>query len=216
MDVSEMITMLDQHGFEDEEEADKVRVLNITLQDICTRDPWPFLEASVTLDASLEVDADTGLVTTPDDFGSLLTVVSTDSQGRQIQFIRRDEHLKRHSGQLSQTGYPYHYFFLAGQLYFWPIPTSGEYVLDYIRVHDAVVANSASDDFLLPARHHDTIPIGAIWRLHAKEDDAENALLFKSQYDELIAGMRQDLFKTQWDSPDSIQVMEDDIDDWIS
>jgi hypothetical protein len=215
MDVSEMITMLDQHGFEDEEEADKIRVLNIALQDVCTRYPWPFLESSVVLDASIEVDSDTGLVSTPDDFASLMTIVSTDSNGHEIRFIRRDEHLKRHASTLTEGGSPYNYFFLGGQMYLWPIPISGSYVLDYIRIQDAIEADSVSDDILLPSRHHDVIPIGAIWRLHAKEDDAENALLFKSQYDELINGMRQDLFKQQWDSPDSIQVMEDDIDDWM-
>lgn len=216
MDVSEMILMIDQHGFEDEEEEDKVRVLNIVLQDICTREPWPFLESTVVIDASLEVDADTGLVSTPDDFNALTTIVSTDSNGHEIKFIRRDEHVKRRAATLSESGSPYNYFFLGGQLYLWPIPTSGDYVLDYLRIHDPLVASTTSDDLLLPSRHHDVLPIGAIWRLHAKEDDPENALLFKSQYDELLQNMRQDLFKQQWDSPDSIQVMEDDVDDWYA
>ncbi len=206
-----MLTVLDLHGFEDIETTDKVQVINDTIQDICTRDPWPFLESTDTISAPGEVNGTTGAVTLPSDFTSLLKIVNTNTSGYRINFIRMDEHFERRSDQLALTGIPYNYFFLGEGMRLWPIPETGDFTLVYIREHPEVTSGTLENAILIPKRHHKAIPLGAIYRLHAQEDDAENAQLFKAQYEEKISLMRQDLFIKQWDSPDSVLVMDWDL-----
>lgn len=213
MDVQDIMDALDLHGFEDIEDADKVAVINDVLQEINSRDPWPYLEVMVDFDAATDVDAD-GKVTLPGSppvVGSVLDIVNLDrSTYGKVQWIRRDEHFARNPGNLDQTGHPYKYFFVGSDLYLWPIPDSGNYRITYLQVQEDVDASSTADDILLPARHHRVILLGAAYKLHSQEDDPENATMFKSQYDERIIMMRQDLFTQQWDKPDSILMTDDE------
>jgi hypothetical protein len=216
MDVQDIIDVLDLHGFEDVEEADKVSVINDTLQEINTREPWPFLEVMVDLDASADVDAD-GKVTvpgmTPPEVASVLDIINTDDYGRSISWIRRDEHFKRNATSLDATGTPYKYFFVNNDLYLYPIPDTGNFRLTFLQVQALVDASDTEDALLLPIRHHRLVALGALYKLHSQEDDPENAALFKGQFDEKLILMRQDLFKKQWDRPDSILVVDEE--DWV-
>lgn len=213
MDVADLLTIIDLHGFEDSEEDDKVSVLNDVLQEVCTREPWPFLEVMFDLDASTDVDSD-GLVdfTAQPALQSVLDIINTANNGRTVHWTRRDEHFKAQAANLTQTGDPYKYFFVGNDLYLWPIPTSGTFRLTYLQVQEAVDADSVAADILLPERHHRLLAIGVIAKLHAQEDDPENASLFEGQFEQKMQLMRQDLFKKQWDRPDSIQVTDED--DW--
>lgn len=214
LDVADLIAIIDLHGFEDSEEDDKVSVLNDTLQEVCTREPWPFLETFADIDASTDVDAD-GLV----DLGmsapalaSVLDIINTANNGRTVHWTRRDEHFKAQAANLSQTGDPYKYYFVGNDLYLWPIPTSGTFRITYLQVQGDIDADMDDTDILLPARHLRLLAIGAIAKLHAQEDDPENAALFESQFEKKLQLMRQDVYKKQWDRPDSIQVTDED--DW--
>lgn len=213
MDVADLLTIIDLHGFEDSEEDDKVSVLNDVLQEVCTREPWPFLETFVDFD---EGDVDTaGKVTlpgTPPELASVLDIIATDSNSAsgKIRWIRRDEHYSRNPANLTQSGAPYKYFFIGNDLYLWPIPDSGNFRCTYLQVQEAIDADSLEADILLPARHHRLLAVGAIAKLHAQEDDPENAGLFQGQFDSKLMLMRQDVYKKQWDSPDSILVVDDE------
>lgn len=216
MDVQDIIDILDLHGFEDIEEVDKVSVINDAITEINTREPWPFLEVMVDLDAATDVGAD-GKVTlpgmTPAEIASVLDIINTDSYGRSVTWIRRDEHFKRNAANLDATGTPYKYFFVNNDLYLYPIPESGNYRLTFLQVQPEIDASSTADEILLPVRHHRAIALAAIYKLHAQEDDPENAAMFKGQFDEKIILMRQDMFKKQWDRPDSILVVDEE--DWV-
>lgn len=213
MTVQEIADILDLHGFEDIEDADKVGVINDVLQEINTREPWPFLEVMVDLtDADFDADGVVDFTALPT-LASVLDIINTETYGRSIRWIRRDEHFKRNATQLDLTGTPYKYFFVNNDLYLWPIPDGGTYRLTYLQVQEVVDISSAEADILLPARHHRLIALGALYKLHSQEDDPENAALFKSQFDERMILMRQDLFKKQWDSPDSILVTDEE--DWV-
>lgn len=211
MDVQDIIDILDLHGFEDVETADKVAVINDVLQEINTREPWPFLEVVADIDDS-DVDSE-GAVTLDPVASSILDIVNTQSYGRSIRWIRRDDHFKRNATQLDLTGTPYKYFFVADTLYLWPIPDGGTYRVTYLQIQEEVDSSSAETDMLLPARHHRLVALGALYKLHSQEDDPENAGLFKGQFDEKLILMRQDLFKKQWDSPDNILVVDEE--DWV-
>ena len=207
MTVQQIMDMLDLHGFEDIEDDDKVDVINDVLQDIATRDPWPFLEVMEDLDAA-DVDA-VGKVTLAAGFYGILDIIDT-TNGAKLRWIRRDEHFSRNAQNLDQAGNPYKYFFVGDDLYVWPVPDTSTLRVTYLKVQPTVTAASAEADILLPPRHHRVILLGAAYKLHSQEDDPENATMFKSQYDEKMIMMRQDLFKLQWDSPDSIMVTDDE------
>lgn len=211
MDVADIITIMDLHGFEDSEEDDKVSAINDALQEICTREPWPFLEIAVDIDET-DVGAD-GLVTLDPAQQSILDIFVTDGSGGKLRWVRRDEHMERNFQNLDEAGTPYWYFFIGDGLYVWPIPGSSTAMrVTYLQLQDLLDADSVEADILLPARHHRLIALGAIVKLHAQEDDPENAALFSSQYEQKLILLRQDMFKKQWDSPDSIRVVDED--DW--
>ncbi len=93
---------------------------------------------------------------------------------------------------------------MGRQLYLYPIPTSGTFRITYLAHQADLTAGSLEADILLPAQWHEAIIAGALYRINAREDDPENAAMFKSMFDEIMENMRQDLEKVQWDSPDSI------------
>lgn len=213
MTVQEIVDILDLHGFEDVEEDDKVAVINDVLQEINTREPWPYLEVIYDFDSS-DVDA-TGLVdfTSQPLLAAVLDIVNTNQYGRSISWIRRDDHFKRNASQLDLTGTPYLFYLVAGQLYLWPIPDGDSYRITYLQVQEDVDISSAEADILLPARHHRLIALGALYKLHSQEDDPENAMLFQGQFENRMQLMRTDLFRQQYDRPDTIQVVDEE--DWV-
>lgn len=213
MDVQDILDILDLHGFEDIEDADKVAVINDVLTEINTREPWPYLEVMFDFDSGdVDVDGKVDFTSQPS-LQSVLDIICLDSDGRSVRWIRRDEHFKRNGANLDQTGTPYKYFFVGDSLYIWPIPTSGSYRLTYLQLQELVDSSDTEDAILLPARHHRLIALGALYKLHSQEDDPENAALFQGQFESRMQLMRQDLFKKQWDSPDSILVTDEE--DWV-
>jgi hypothetical protein len=213
MDVQDIMDILDLHGFEDVEDDDKVAVINDVLQEIITREPWPYLEVVYDFD-SADVGAD-GLVdfTSQPILAAVLDIVNTSQYGRTISWIRRDDHFKRNASQLDLTGTPYLFYLVAGALYLWPIPTGDSYRLTYIQVQDELTSSDGEEDILLPARHHRLIALGALYKLHSQEDDPENAAMFQQQFENRMQLMRQDLFRQQYDRPDTIQVVDEE--DWV-
>ena len=216
MDVQDIIDEIDTAGYDDLETADKVAFINRALKAIVNREPWAFREVFQDFAAADTVNSTTGLVDYGDltyDFGGLMDIVNTDSTGRNIRWIRRDVHFKDRSADLDSTGTPYNYFFVGRQLYLYPIPTSGNFRITYLAHQGDLDENDVEASILLPAQWHEVIIAGALYRINAREDDPENAAMFKSMHDELMENMRQDLEKVQWDSPDSILFYDWDMAD---
>jgi len=68
---------------------------------------------------------------------------------------------------------------------------------------------------LLPPRHHQTIVLGALFRLYKMEDDPENGNMFQVDYENKIQQMHEDLFRRQYQRSDQIFVVdEDDLYDY--
>lgn len=213
MDVQDIIDEIDLAGYDDLEETDKVKFINQAVKGITNREPWAFREVFDDIDAATSVDPGTGALDMSDltfAFGGLMDIVNLGTSGYTIKWIRRDVHFKDRSANLDQTGTPYNYFFVGRQLYLYPIPTSGTFRITYLAHQTDLAASDTADDILLPAEWHEAITTGALYRINMREDDPENASMFKSAFDEIMTNMRQDLEKVQWDSPDSILVYEDD------
>jgi hypothetical protein len=210
MDVADMYLTLDLHGFEDIEESDRDLLLNDVIQEICTEAAWPFLDSVITIDASVEVDSD-GLVSLPDPISAVRNLRQVDSPYTRARYLSEDD-LIEHNIDLTETGVPAYFYFVGENLYLWPIPTSGNYRIGVVLVHPDLDADSEAEDILLPARHHRLIVLGMLYKLHSQEDDAENAAMFKQQFDERLMRMRQDLWKKQYDRPESMRIYG--WDDW--
>lgn len=212
MTVQQMLDEIDLAGYDDLEESDKLLYINRAAKAITNREPWAFREKTQDL-TSANWDTATGEVDLTDlsfTFGGLMDIINTSASGYPIRFIRRDEHYKHRSASLTETGTPFNFFFVGKRLFLWPVPTSGTFRITYLAHQGDLVAASAESAILLPAQWHEAIVAGALYRINMREDDPENAAMFKSAHDELLESMRQDLEKVQWDSPDSILVYEDD------
>lgn len=211
MDVADMLEELDDYGFEDTETTRKVSILNKSIFDICSREPWPFLER---VDTSPTVDAATGEVTISE-LAAVLSVVDTGT-GQVLKPVRLDEFVQGRPLALAESGNPYLYYFVGETMYIWPIPSSANLQVNYVKTPTTVDDTTVEADIDIPARYHELIVVGALFRLYLMEDDAELAAGFKAQFDEKLLLMRQDAFKKQYDRPDRIFVMEDEYDeDWL-
>ena len=205
MTVQQIIDELASYGFEDIADAEKVRIINDVIQDVCSRDPWPFL-ATETTAATVDSAGKVGGIT---DLGSILFIVDTTS-GMALRWMRWDEFTRRFALQLTQAGDPYIYFFKGDDLYVYPIDTTPTLRIGYQKIPATVVQNDNEAAIAIPARHHWLIVEGCLTKLFAIDDDLENASAHKSMFDERMITMRQDLFKLQWDEADSIRVFADD------
>lgn len=200
MDVVEIIDELDDHGFEDTDTTRKLSVINDTVADTCSREPWPFLED----DAVLSFVASTAAPVLPSDFRAALTIV-VPSLGRVLQPERLDTIVKSNSASLDTVGVPYYYYFVGEEMRVLPVPaTAYTGTLFYLRNHPELAAVDLESSILIPPRHHRLIVLGSLARLYAMEDDPDLALIFEKQYETRLRTMEQDVWKKQFDRPDRI------------
>lgn len=206
-DVSDLIAEIDDHGFEDAETARKAGVINDTLQDICSREPWPFLEDSVTL----TFDGITAYPSNwPADFSKVLSIIDL-STGVKLAPERREVMRQSLTRSLADGGLPTIYYFLGTRASFYPVPSEDyELAMDYLVSHPTITDTSVEADILLPARHHRALVLGALYKLYALEDDPELSALFKQEYEDKLLVMREDLSRLQYDRPDRIFILSDD------
>lgn len=206
MDVQDILDALDVHGFEDIEEADKLDVINSVMWDIDSDSPWPYLDTFEVIDAATaDVDAD-GLVTLTTPWTAIRYISNVANPTSRVRWVREDD-LIEEGVDLTYEGDPTVFYFVGSSLYLHPIPLSGTFRVGVVQVQPELDAADLETSILLPARHHRAILLGCLVKLHSQEDDAENAAMFKTQYDEKLVRMRNDLFKQQYDRPDSMWVM---------
>jgi hypothetical protein len=198
MDVADMISDIDDHGFEDSSEERKLAVLNDVYQDVLSREAWPFLE---------KLDRDTNLTLTGDDSDQLeaseiiRAVLMLRVLSRALEPIRLDTFLEAYGHRADQTGAPWFYYFVGNELHLWPIPATlpDGTTLAYIRGAEDLEADTVEEDILLPREYHrDILVNGALYKLYALEDDAELASGFQRYFEEAIQRMRELAWKKQY------------------
>lgn len=207
--VSEMLAEIRDHGFDDLTDTRLLGFLNDSYWDVCSREPWPFLEAT----ASATVDSN-GKVTSPTDIGAVLKFVDT-VVGTTLEPMRDDEFLSTNSLITTQTGDPNKYHFVGNDVYVHPISTSNSLTLRYIRIPSALTTSPDATP-ILPERHQRVIVLGALIKCYFMEDDTDNVAASTNLYEQKISQMRRDLWMRQYDRPDSIQDMDEaDWVDWL-
>lgn len=196
--VAALISDLDDHGFEDTDADRKVAVINDTIADICSREPWPFLESVASVTCNSQAPA------LPSDFRASLAVI-IPSNGVVLQPERLDTIVKRYPNALTSQGTPAYYYFIGSQINLVPVPDQS-YVaqLYYLRTHPFVTQSSGETDILIPARHHRAIVLGTLARLYAMEDDPDLATVFNQLYEQRLVTMQADLWQRQFDRTDRV------------
>lgn len=210
MDISEILDSLVNSGFEDTEEDEKVRKINTTLWDIESREPWPFLEKTATLNFDGTSPAPTNM---PADFKAVMWLYD-NTNAITIWPERLSTVRGQYGNTLSQVSDPFVYYFVGDELRLYPTPgaSTGRYQLDYFATQPEVSATSVEADLLLPPRHHDVILLGVLYRLYKQEDDPENGNMFQIDYENKIQQMHEDLFRRQHQRADRIFVIDEDDD----
>lgn len=194
-----MISELDDHGFEDTSSTRKVAVLNDAVADVCSREPWQFMEASTDTFA-LSVRAPT----LPANFRAALTLI-IPSLSLIIQPERTDTITKMYPAALLNTGTPNYYYFVGSEMRLLPVPDKTyTATLFYLQHHPVLTAGSLETDILIPVRHHRVVVLGALSRLYAMEDDPELGAIFNAQYEARLQTMEADSWKKQYDRPDRV------------
>lgn len=210
--VAEWITELDEHGFEDTSSIRKVAILNDTVWDVCSREPWPFLEDSVTLTYGGSLATASNF---PTDFSKVLSLTDP-TNGTTIRWERWEVVQKQYPTTMTDTGLgaPQLYYNRANEINVYPVPSSSDTLtLNYIKWPTELTANSVEADILIPPRHQRVVLLGTLAKLYAMEDDPELSALFKEDYENRIGMMREDLIRFQYDLADHIFVVnEDDYD----
>lgn len=205
--VQDMIDEFNDHGFTDTSITRKVAVINDTLWDICSREPWPFLEKTTTLDFD---GTNPNPTNQPADFKAVLSLIRTDN-GDPLDPERRDVLERKYGGVLTSAGQPVAYYFLGNQLRVFYVPGAGTGVLrlDYLAQQNALTQASLETDILLPAQHHRVIVLGALYKLYDMDDDFDIGASFQQQYEDRILKMRGDIWVRQYDRPDRIYGIDD-------
>lgn len=208
--TSEMISLIREHGFDDLSDFRILGFINTAYHDVCTREPWPFLEQT----ASPTIDATTGRVTSPTDIGKVLGFEDT-AHGRGLEPVRLDEFTRAYGSKLTLAGDPHSYFFVGANVYVYPIPASGSFVLQYLRVPPDLTFSPDTTP-ILPSQHHEVLVYGALARAYFMEDDPENKLGAIQDFEDAISKMRNDLWTRQFDRTDTIQDLDGmDAVDWL-
>lgn len=227
MNVSDITTELGDHGFGNVVSPTRqLWFINDTIWDICSRDKWPFLEKTVTLNFAGGVDTPSNF---PPDFKAVVSMVNT-ATGDVIMPERPEFLDKRNAQTLTQPGSPVWYFFQGSGgtstgdseappgdvavCHFWPVPAPSDILqMRYLCQHPQVAANTTEAGILIPPQHHRAIALGALWKCFDMEDDPEMATRYQQLYEARIESMKRDIFMRQYDRPERIYVIGyDDYD----
>ncbi len=205
MKVQDMILELDDNGFEDTGIVRQLGMLQDTIWEIEDLEPWPFLEDSTVLDAD-----GTDVLAAPADFRAVLSLKDRKT-GQRLTPIRPEDLEEAVGTQDTESGDPRFYWFLASEIHVWPIPkaSTGRYNLRYIRKSDPIIQSSVETDILLPREDHRVIVVGTLAKLYTMEDDPEQAVAFKNEYDERLVKMRGtyvEMDPSQWDANLDVRV----------
>lgn len=204
--VQDLIDEFNDHGFTDTSITRKVSLINDTIWDICSREPWPFLEKQATLNFDGTGPAPTNQ---PSDFRAVTSLVRTDN-GTPLDPERLDVLQRRFGQTLTQSGDPVAYYFRANKLNVYLVPNAGQTLnLEYIAKHPVLQQSSAETDILIPREHHRIIALGSLYKLYDMDDDFDIGASFQQQYEDRLIKMRNELWQRQFDRPQRIYGIDD-------
>jgi hypothetical protein len=212
MDVADMISEIDDHGFTDTEAARKVAMLNKAMYDIASRAnlPWLLTTATLSFDGTSNV-ATTGY---PTNLDTVYDLSRTDgSNFYPLEPIRLDD-LDKRGVDLAAVSDPQEYYFIGEQLTVNPRPASGTTLrLRYYRVPAELTDATVEANVDLPKQWHDVLVLGGLYRLYDMEDDPEQSVRFQDHYERRLSTIGSEQVQ-QVDRPEYIHPVDGFDYDW--
>jgi hypothetical protein len=211
MNVSDIITVLNNHGFEDTDSTQKLFAINNAIWDFCQREPWPFLIKSLGLNFDGTNPYPSNM---PADFKAVDWITDTVT-GESIWPERLSTIRDRYGAQMSTTGAPFSFYFVGTQLRLYPVPpaTIGRFLLDYHAWQQPLLDTSLEAAVIIPPRYHEVIVDGALQRLYKMDDDPELGAVKQQDFENRIQAIRSDAFSQQYVRGDRIYTLDiDELD----
>ena len=202
--MSAWLDTMEDYGFDDLERSTLARLLDDAHKENCLREPWPFLERQ-------EIITQTGgddTLTTTATLGKVLALVNT-TDNISLTPLRTDGQLKDYSYDLDTTGIPTNYYFIADQLYLWPIPESTKtFKIRFLTEPTTLTTDSDDTDIIWPAKHDSVILYGALSKAYYINDDPQGAAM-QQVMEARLQIARNDLWMKQFDRTDRVIVLDD-------
>lgn len=209
MTVDELLSEMNEFGFEDTDVVEKVNALNFAIKNITQRKMWSFLEKvlSLTFDGSNATPSNA-----PTDLRAVKKIIDT-STGTRVRFKRTDDMEEGYGSRLTQAGTPYLYYFEARTLKVWQVPSASQTLrLRYVRFAPKVAAGDPETAIIVPPDGHEAVLFRSLQHLYDLEDDPELAQRFEAKAENSIALLDEAFGLLQDDEPEYIHVVDDD--DW--
>lgn len=205
--VADWVTNLADYGLGDDINPDDLlSIINGVIQDVNSRQPWPFLETTSTV----TLTAGTAQVPLPTNFSKARAFI-IDSLSQVIAPTRREQILKDYAGYITQQGTPYNYYFIGQSMFVYPVPDQNYVcILDYCQDDVQVTLNTVLTSLLIPFKHQSVYMWGIIQQLYALEDDTDLYNLFGARFEKKIVDMMDDINMHQFDMPDRMVDVWDD------
>ena len=207
--VTDILQVIDDHGFLDTDTNTKLAFLNDAITDFCSRELWPFLEADpVTLTFDGTNPYPTNL---PTNFQTVISIVDPVT-GRVILPNRVDTLEKQAAQLMTQLGPdPLYYYFDGNKLKFASIPPASFTArMRYIQYHPEVTSSTDSTGFLIPKRFWMALVFGTLIRLYDLDDDPQMSARYEQHLETRIASIRASLWQRQVDQPDAVTITDPD------
>ena len=202
--MSAWLDTMEDYGFDDLERATLARLLDDAHKENCLREPWPFLERQETI---TQAGGDDTLTTTAT-LGKVLAIVNT-SDSITLVPLRTDAQLKDYVYDLSETGIPSHYYFIADQLYLWPIPAATTTIkIRFLTEPTTLTKDSDDTDIIWPSKHDSVILYAALSKAYYINDDPQGAAM-QQVMEARLQIARADLWMKQFDRTDRVIVLDD-------
>jgi hypothetical protein len=205
MTIQDMLDEMADGGFSDTSLARKLNDINDTIWDVCSRQPWPFLEKSIDLTFNGVSSVATNW---PTDFRAALGLTRMPN-GTPLRYSRVEEVDKEWGADVDRVDTPVAFYLENNRLKFVPIPTASTTIrLRYVHWPTEVSDISPESAIILPKRHHKVIVYGSLWKLYEREDDPELASRYETHFENRITQMAEDLNRQQFDQPEFIIVTD--------
>ena len=196
MDMAEILTELDDHGFADTSSTRKVATVNDTYWDICSREDWPFLEV---VSASISTVNAQSFITMPAQFVRAISV-SNPAGAFSLLYEDYETMAKLYPSLETTTGTPLYWYFVGNVINLYPVPNAIIALkLRSVSWPAELAANALEAVIIIPPRHQRALVVGSLAKLYSMEDDPENAQLFTAQFEQRVQNMREDLLRRRID-----------------
>lgn len=215
MNVQDMISELNDHGFTDESVTRKVATIQAAIWEVEAMHPWPWVETSTTLtfDGTTGVPTNWGTL----NFRAMVRLRNLTGSGNRVYPIALEEWEDNWASE-PDSGTPALYYFEGTNLHVWPTPVAGTTMrARFIKWSPAITETSLETDILIPKQFHRGLVVnGALSALYDMEDDSDLAVRFDQRQGKAIAMALEALFKRQYDSPDHVVATDPTDWDWGS